>query len=295
MPQTPANTPFSFTPQQIERLNACDRPDQVPVMIEQFLLENNQAARNSSGEVEVVIPEPAAPAPKTFSEVVEIPGVVKGTISAESELELAKKVGEFYRDRMGWAKTDQTQKRDAAGKFVAQPEELPMPADEQELMAATQELRMQLVRGELVAEEFVSKKAELEAGLQTTRDWAEAVEHFRNSDAGADWPGADFVGGEINLATMQATLAAHDLLDAEDKLSAIAGVWDFMKRTGQFVERPASPEEIAEQIGEAAARAEQQEQYEKEISAATSASEVQEINSRFGLRPERDSSSLFGR
>lgn len=294
MSQSPANSPFEFTPQQIERLNSCERPDQIQPMIESFLLENNQAARTSSGEVELVIPEPAAPAPKTFSEVVEIAGA-KGTITADSELELAKKVTAFYKDHVGW-------KRDAQGRFVnQQQEQQPIPAeelpgDEQEMAVATQDLRMRMVRGEILPEEFLSKKAELEAGLQENKDWGAAVEAFRNSEGGADW-----VGGEDNQRLMAGMLQHLDLTTGEEvatveqKTAILLGLWNQMKASGNYYERQQSAEEIAENLADQAIREQQQAEYEKEISACRTASEVADVNTKYGLRPDRDSSSLFGK
>lgn len=294
---TPKDSPIKLTPEQEAEINAC-RPEQVVPLLHLFMQQNGNARINEEGEAEVVI----GPIARKLVQVVELNGE-KHTVevdASEGELGLQKAVTDLYRSHAnGGQQQTQTQKRDATGKFVQQDSaEIQIPDTEQEMTAALADARQKVQLGTLTAEEFLELKQEFATSVQNTQEWAEAVQTFLQSPAGADWPGADFEGGAMNLQTMQATLAAHDMLDAEDKVAAIAGIWNYMKQTGQYIERPASPEDIAAQIGEAALQAEQQAAYEAEISNAKSASELQEINTRFGLRVEkgiRDSSGIFGR
>jgi hypothetical protein len=214
--------------------------------------------------------------------------------ASEGALGLQKAVTDWYREQ-----ANGQQQRDASGKFIVrqqaddQRQEIQIPDTEQEMIAALAEARQKVQLGTLTPEEFMEMKQEFKAAQETQQSWQAAGAQFLQTDAGADWPGTDFANGQRNLETMQATLMAHDMLDAEDKVAALIGTWESMKRTGNFVERPASPEEVAEQIGEAALQAAQQATYEAEISACRSASEVQSVNEKFGLRPP--SSSMFER
>jgi hypothetical protein len=63
----------------------------------------------------------------------------------------------------------------------------------------------------------------------TTQSWEQASEIFRNSPAGADWP-----GGVKNRQLLGDKLAALGLVDAEDKVAALAQAYAAMKATGAY-------------------------------------------------------------
>lgn len=56
------------------------------------------------------------------------------------------------------------------------------------------------------------------------QSWADATQQFLHSDAGADWP-----GGERNKEILGRVLADNDLLDAEDKVAALAAAYQHAK------------------------------------------------------------------
>jgi hypothetical protein len=81
----------------------------------------------------------------------------------------------------------------------------------------------------------------------------------------------------------------------EKKTAVLAGFWAKMKSSGNYFEPEQSAAEIADSLADEALRDQQQEKYAEELSRAESASQIQEINTRYGFRPERDSSGVFGR
>ena len=119
------------------------------------------------------------------------------------------------------------------------------------------ELELKFKRGEISAKEYIEKSGaiseyleaqgipldDLKASVTKNRSdafvqsWEQATDKFKNSAAGADWP-----GGERNIQQMGMMLAALDLVDADDKVDALAQAYAHMKKTGMiFKEEPATP------------------------------------------------------
>ena len=62
------------------------------------------------------------------------------------------------------------------------------------------------------------------------KTWAQAVEDFKNSPAGSDWP-----GGDRNRDMMGQELQSLNLVDAKDKVAALTQAYAQMKATGMLV------------------------------------------------------------
>jgi hypothetical protein len=66
-------------------------------------------------------------------------------------------------------------------------------------------------------------------GAQTAQSWSQAGETFRNSSAGADWP-----GGQRNQEVIAMKLSELGLLDAKDKVAALAEAYNALKQKNTF-------------------------------------------------------------
>jgi hypothetical protein len=74
---------------------------------------------------------------------------------------------------------------------------------------------------------------------QANESWAAATETFLNSAAGADWP-----GGTKNRALLGDKLAALGLVDAEDKVAALAQAYETLKAAGTLFDGDYSQKQV---------------------------------------------------
>lgn len=118
---------------------------------------------------------------------------------------------------------------------------------EEEKVAAAADLELKFKRGEITTAEYLKQSGAVDeylaaqgvsiASLKETveksqtekfeQSWAEATTEFLQSPAGADWP-----GGEKNKTLIGIQLAAMGLVDAKDKVAAMAQAYAAMKSQG---------------------------------------------------------------
>jgi hypothetical protein len=93
----------------------------------------------------------------------------------------------------------------------------------------------EFLRNQGISVESLKNVVETNAAAAVQQSWAEASETFKNT-VGADWP-----GGVKNRALLGDKLAAMGLVDAEDKVAAMAQAWAAMKQTGAYFENGDAP------------------------------------------------------
>ncbi len=220
--------------------------------------------------------------PKKFAEVVEFGGH-KGVVEGPPELAAAKAAVEFYRSRLGTQQTqqtqqqDQTQQRDAStGRFVAreqqtQPTEAQLSDEEQNRLMDGVEQRARLVRGELSPEDYaayVLRQQGIDPGTlrevveerqdaAEVQSWQRAVDEFRNSVEGQDWP-----GGNRNRDILVEILETSGLVNEADKPAALKVAYLYAKEHSLLVEN--------DEIG-----------YEQALAECQSQKEIDAVNARY--------------
>ena len=93
----------------------------------------------------------------------------------------------------------------------------------------------EFLKNQGISVESLKNVVETNAAAAVQQSWAEASETFKNT-VGADWP-----GGVKNRALLGDKLAAMGLVDAEDKVAAMAQAWAAMKQTGAYFENGDAP------------------------------------------------------
>ena len=199
-----------------------------------------QAAQDVKDK-EAAAAKAAADAPQTFERTITIGGK-NFTFQDESELGLERQVNNAL--TVAYNLRESTEMRNEPAVDAAA-----IAANEQkaaDLRAAElADLETKFKRGDISTAEYLEKSGAVEDylgkhGLSTKalkevvedrevtkeeQSWAQATEVFRNSAAGADWP-----GGAQNLQIIGMELTAHpELLDAEDKVAALAQAYQYMK------------------------------------------------------------------
>lgn len=144
---------------------------------------------------------------------------------------------------------------------VAAPDPAALAAAAEADAAAKVELELKFKRGEISASDYMEQSGALDAylekkgisvdalkaavdqneGTQFEKSWAQATEEFLHSSLGADWP-----GGDRNKNILGMRIAALNLIDAEDRVTAIAQAWADMKQNHLVFENdgvvaPAAP------------------------------------------------------
>ncbi len=170
-------------------------------------------------------------APRTF----EKKGVViKGKsfdFSAPSELELARQIASANEVAAALASDAAVTPRSSRAAYAKTQAER-----EQDIYDRTQ-LDLQFRRGELTTTEYLERTNAIgdylaEQGVnvaalaqeQANKSWSEATEIFLQSEAGANWP-----GGTRNRQLLGDKLAALGLLEATDKVAAMAQAYQALK------------------------------------------------------------------
>jgi trimeric autotransporter adhesin len=177
-----------------------------------------------------------------FSRTVTINGQ-DFTFTESTELQLERAINAAYTVANAFQKTETVTVEDPTAKAAADAK-----AAEDALVART-ELDLKFKRGELSPREYLEQSGamkdylaeqgipldELKAAVERNREasltqsWEQATEAFRNSAAGADWPG----GGQ-NLEIIGLKLQALQLVDAQDKVAALAQAWQSMKESKMY-------------------------------------------------------------
>jgi hypothetical protein len=190
-----------------------------------------------------------APQPKSFARTVVANGV-KHVVEGATEAELQANELALMRQLFGKTDAAAEQQRDSQGRFVAQPtpEEVEAEAIRLSSIDPTAAAMAPSVTAALEAAGIdVNALKEFTAAKQGERiqtSWAQAGEVFRNSSAGASWP-----GGEENKNILGQIIEDNHLLDAEDKVAALEAAYKFAVENDLLVE-PAA-ERQARAINEA--------------------------------------------
>ena len=173
---------------------------------------------------------------------------------ASSELELERIVNNAFKVAYAVQQTDDTSVV-AVDPAIAQAAAEKAATDR---ATALVELELKFKRGEISAADYIEQSGavseylekqgisveSLRESVDQTRSrsfeqsWAEATEIFKNSPAGQDWP-----GGQKNLEIIGMKLSSMNLVDAEDKVAALAQAYAAMKASGTLFpyETPAAP------------------------------------------------------
>jgi hypothetical protein len=117
------------------------------------------------------------------------------------------------------------------------------------------------------------------------QSWADAVEDFKNSPAGNDWP-----GGDGNLVTLNDKLLSLGLEDSTDRVGALTRAYAAMRKAGQVIPYTPPAEEptnTAEEVADGASRRALADKLANDAAAAAAALKAKPLAAR-------TSSSLFG-
>jgi hypothetical protein len=150
---------------------------------------------------------------------------VKHELVAASEVDLLAKENAVYRAGIEPTTTQQTeQPRNDRGQFT------------------TAELDLQFRTGQIDGRTYLERSGiDVDALPQTSdrqfqQSWADATEEFLHSDAGATWP-----GGLKNRDLLGKIIQSNGLLDAEDKVAAMAEAYAFAKANNLLVDDQGIP------------------------------------------------------
>lgn len=181
---------------------------------------------------------------------------------------------------------------------------------EEAAAAARAEADLKFKRGEISAADYIEQTGAMDAYLEKKgisvddlktaieqsrtasyqKSWAEATEEFRNSPVGADWP-----GGPQNLQIIGMKIAQLGLMEATDKVAALARAYKEMKDEGLIFHPAASTDDAAAKSAAEKAAADKvaaDKAAADKAAADKAAAERAAANTYAGSRPA--SSSLFG-
>jgi hypothetical protein len=225
---------------------------------------------------------------------------VTHNISAASEIEMLRAEEQLYKKLFTPAATTEPAKptrtaepaRNEKGQFIS----ASVAPDAAAVAAETerkQMLMLDLSLGRITMDEYLEKSNAVgdylaAHGLDTDtlkeiastkqadkfqKGWEQATEAFK---AG---PGADWLGGNENLATVSRLLEENDLTDSADKVQALCDVWTYMKENNLVADTPEM---------KAAAQNER-------LANAKSPEEIKEALNRPRYNVRDEASSFFGR
>ena len=223
-----------------ESLNPAD----IRAHVQAALAKQDGEAATAAAQVEAekaVVAEDAVvvETPLTFSRV-EVIGGREFTFEGASEAELDHAVLNAYKIAFAVQPTEATPVVPVVDPAIA----AQAAADE---AAAKIELELRFKRGEITAADYIEQSGAMSEYLakqgvpveslkavieqnEATKDeqsWAAATEEFRNGSAGSDWP-----GGNKNLQLLGRELVTLNLVDAKDKVAALAQAFQSMKSSG---------------------------------------------------------------
>ena len=223
-----------------ESLNPAD----IRAHVQAALAKQDGEAATAAAQVEAekaVVAEEAVvvETPLTFSRV-EVIGGREFTFEGASEAELDHAVLNAYKIAFAVQPTEAAPVVPVVDPAIA----AQAAADE---AAAKIELELRFKRGEITAADYIEQSGAMSEYLakqgvpveslkavieqnEATKDeqsWAAATEEFRNGSAGSDWP-----GGNKNLQLLGRELVTLNLVDAKDKVAALAQAFQSMKSSG---------------------------------------------------------------
>ncbi len=294
MSYTPEQSALKLTPDQEKAISEMKSSTEISAYLMDQMVEQGLAAR----EWDPTILRPIEQKPVGLTKSITVNGV-RHVVEGKNEQELLANENAilhaaFSQPAAAAAAVRQPaaaveQPRDAAGRFV---EAVPVVVDE----ATKKALSLKLQLGQISVAEYLEQSGAVNEYLESqgvpltelqtavkerqetrfTQDWVEAVEAFRNSAEGLDWPGS-----QENLLTIGRIIAKNNLTDAEDKTAALIAAFNYMKENNLVADTPESRA--------ANAKAEM----EEKVKNATSMSELLEA---VGYRENyMRSSGVFGR
>jgi hypothetical protein len=175
----------------------------------------------------------------------EVIGGVEFTFTASTEVELEQKIGDAYRVAgavQANPPATQRESRNLARKVVDRNEA------EELLRSGAITTAEFLERTDAVGDYLAERGFDVDeaAAKQFEQSWAQATAVFLNSPAGADWP-----GGQKNLEIIGSKIAAMGLIDAEDKVGALAQAYAEMKEKKLLFDGDYTPEQLNEMTDKA--------------------------------------------
>jgi hypothetical protein len=199
--------------------------------------------------------------PKKFAVTVELPDG-KRIVEADTEADAQRLAVEAYRQAAAQhqqqTQTPQPQSRDEQGRFTSS-----------ELDPAVRvETELKFKRGEISVEDYLEQTGAVDSYLskkgisvdalrntvdqaqsqQFTQSWENATQEFLSSPSGADWP-----GGQDNLQRIGEKMIELGLVEAQDKVAALAQAYVALKSEGRIVPNAAreAEREFAERVSNA--------------------------------------------
>lgn len=262
-------------------LDACTTPEEVKAYMRAAYVQLGAGVPDEIDPNIIHLAEPAGTEPRPFVATVTVDGksyqftgasaaeaqeamiaFTTGRVQQQQQQEPEKKPLELVYDPLAKAY------RDSSGRFVSdQVAQNIIQRHEQEASQSYQdaaldaELRLKMARGEI---SLTDAFAQIEPKVQARREqrsWAAATEQFLASDRGSDWIGDD--GSGKNLERIGNKLAELGLAD-KPSVESLAAAWESMKQ------------EDAE-----AAQATIDEQYQKELAACTSRTEIDAVTAKY--------------
>jgi hypothetical protein len=232
-----------------DRIAAAKTPDELRSILAEAVEDAHIAHRDPlTGQFvrsEQAAPVAAAAAAAAEPKVFEKKGVViAGTsfdFKAGSAAELDRQIADANRIAKAFAESHPVTTSRAAIARNA----------EQEAMDRV-DADLALRRGEISPAEYLERTHAIEDYLaaqgvdvaqisseQLEQSWAQASEVFRNSPAGADWP-----GGTKNQELIGLEITAMDAINAQDKVAALGAAYARLKSKGMLFESDHTPEEM---------------------------------------------------
>lgn len=245
----------------------------------------------------------AAAAAKTAADAtgfsrVETIGGREFNFEASNELELERMVANAY--RVAYA----IQPTEVAAPVVPVDPAIAQKAAE-DAAAAKADLELKFKRGDISASDYIEQSGAMDEYLtkkgipvdalkdvveqrqnsKVEQSWADATAAFLQSPSGADWP-----GGARNLEVIGLKIQSLNLVDATDKVAALAQAYASMKATnmmfpGDVVETPGATDQT---VAEKAAA-------DKVIADAAVVAAATAARTAAAVKTAATSSSLFGR
>jgi hypothetical protein len=204
----PSEMGEKFSQEFMERLNACETPEEVATLFRDHAVETGYATRDI--DPSVLHPTGKAPTTPKISRTVTV-GNQSYTIEAANEEGLKEIELELYRRafQQQQSQQPQAQQRDSQGRFTAQEQQQEQQLNDAAANAVMDlaDARMKHLSGEISDAEFadfVLKTQGVDPNalreIITEREensfeqgWIDATEEFLNSEQGSTW-----VGGERN-------------------------------------------------------------------------------------------------
>jgi hypothetical protein len=236
-----------FTPEEQRGFDACQTPAEIAAYLSSLHGPAPEAERDGQGRFvargqatqtpEEVAAKAAADAaraaaagPKEFKQTVQIAGQdFEFTATSAEALQLQIESARIVAEQLTTARAAETR---AATHSAAQ--DVVDAADaEIALRTGTITTAQYLERTHAIEDALAAKGVNLArvSGEQLSQDWAQAGAEFRNSPAGESWP-----GGTKNQELIGLEVVAMGLVDAEDKVAALAQAYENLKRKGLLFE-----------------------------------------------------------